>query len=387
MQPASVSGAVLKFEPAALVIDNHQPDHIDETLTALARLNNSHRLSCPAIFVGERANIALRIRAVESGCRAFLYRPISPMRLVDELDRLTVAPGGDPLRVLVVDDRVHLARRHAGILREAGLETEIVTDPMAIVGPLSSFDPELILMDLHMPKCEGSLLAGVIRQERSYDSIPIVFLSSEQDLEKRLGALRYGGDDFLSKPIEPAHLVQSVTLRARRFRDLRVLIVRDSLSGLLNHTTTMRQINIQLAAARESGSALAVAIVDIDHFKSVNDTHGHGVGDMVIKSLARLLKQRLGRGNIIGRVGGEEFAALLPGCEGDHARALFDDIRAEFAGIDHATDDGVFRTSFSCGIACADCCASVAAVTAAADRALYAAKEQGRNRVVVAAAD
>src|SRR5690606_34245987 len=97
-----------------------------------------------------------------------------------------------------------------------------------------------------------------------------------------------GGDDFLTKPIDPAHLIRSVTIRAERARILRTFMLTDNLTGLLNHTRIKEQLHSEVARARRNGGRLAFAMLDIDHFKSINDTHGHQVGDRVIKTLARV---------------------------------------------------------------------------------------------------
>ena len=152
-----------------------------------------------------------------------------------------------------------------------------------------------------MPNCHGKELAAAIRQENAYLPIPIVFLSAEDDTSKQLDVMTIGGDDFLVKPIHPEHLVAAVVTRAKRFRALRGLMVRDSLTGLLNHTTTNEQTKIELARARRIKNSLSFALLDIDHFERVNDQYGHPAGDRVIKSLSNLLKKRLRATDVIGR--------------------------------------------------------------------------------------
>jgi PleD family two-component response regulator len=138
-------------------------------------------------------------------------------------------------------------------------------------------------------------LGAAIRHENAYLPIPIVLLSAEDDISEQLDVMTIGGDDFLVKPMHPEYLVAAVVTRAKRFRALRGLLVRDSLTGLLNHTTTNEQTKIELARARRMKNPLSFGLLDIDHFKLVNGQYGHPAGDRVIKSLSNLLKQNCGQ--------------------------------------------------------------------------------------------
>jgi len=250
---------------------------------------------------------------------------------------------------------------------------------------LADFKPELILMDVYMPVCSGLELARLIRQQEAYLGIPIVFLSSETNLEKQFTAMRMGGDDFLTKPIQEQHLVSSVAVRAERARLLNALMVQDSLTGLLKHTMIKEQLAQELSRAKREQSALSFAMIDIDKFKLVNDHYGHMMGDRVIKSLARLLKQRLRKSDRIGRYGGEEFAVVLPNCDPDSAAKLLNKIRADFSELRFLHEGKEFSVTFSTGIAGFPAYENADELNQAADEALYEAKHQGRNRIVVEA--
>jgi diguanylate cyclase (GGDEF)-like protein len=264
------------------------------------------------------------------------------------------------------------------------METAVVTNPMDILESLSEFRPELILMDVYMPGCSGMEVAKIIRQKDAFVSTPIVFLSAETDIEKQLAAMSLGGDDFLTKPILPWHLVSAVTARIERHRILRSFMIRDSLTGLLNHTKTKEQLDIEVAHAERRHSDLSFAMIDLDHFKSVNDTYGHVTGDKVLKSLSRLLRQRLRKTDIVGRYGGEEFGLVLVDMNGDTAVRILDEIREDFAKIRHYSREADFSVTFSCGVAAFPRYRTRSRLNEAADKALYEAKRRGRNRVVLA---
>ena len=186
-----------------------------------------------------------------------------------------------------------MAAYRDAVLRGAGMITMTVTEPFDVLEAIESFLPELILLDLYMQPCSGTELTMMTRQNPALAGLPIVFLSNESETASQLDAMRRGGDDFLMKSMQPEHLVTAVVLRATRFRALRALIVRDSLTGLLDYTATKQALETEIARARRNKDPLTFALIDLAHFKSVNDHYGHQVGDWVIKSLARLLKQRL----------------------------------------------------------------------------------------------
>jgi len=269
-------------------------------------------------------------------------------------------------------------------LEKAGLEVRVVNDPMLAFDALREFLPDLVLLDIYMPGCNGMEFAKVIRQLDALVGIPIVFLSAEGDLDKQLVAMGLGGDDFLVKPIRPQHLVATVTNRIRRSLSLRSFIVRDSLTGLLNHTAIKDQLDHEAAQARRRKTPLSFAMVDIDHFKQVNDIYGHPAGDQVIKSLARLLKQRLRKTDTVGRYGGEEFAVVLSDADGATAVRVMDVIREDFSKVRHSAGGKEFSVTFSCGIADFADFGDAARLCEAADGALYAAKHAGRNHLVLA---
>ncbi len=175
-----------------------------------------------------------------------------------------------------------------------------------------------------------------------------------------------------------------MAIRAERMRIIRSFMERDSLTGLFNHTKAKKELDISVSRSERSSGELCFAMVDIDKFKSVNDTYGHPVGDRVIIALSRLLQQRLRKTDIIGRYGGEEFAVVLPDTDAASAFRVLNDIREIFSGIRYQVDNGDFAATFSCGIASIKDYRGSAEIGNAADRALYEAKNSGRNRVIIA---
>jgi diguanylate cyclase (GGDEF)-like protein len=338
----------------------------------------------PVIFISAYDDLASRLGAVRAGSCAYFTKPVNPGELIDELDALTSSQPKQPFRVLIVDDSAAMLAYHSAVLEQAGMLVSSISDPMKIMGTLLEFDPDLILMDIYMPECDGIELAKVIRQLGGFVGIPIVYLSAEKDFDKQLDAISFGGDDFLVKPIEPQHLVSAIASRIERTRLLRSYMVRDSLTGLLNHTSIKDQLAREVARAHRLKTPLAFAMLDIDFFKKVNDSYGHSAGDRVIKSLSRLLKQRLRETDIVGRYGGEEFAVILTGTDGPAAVKVLDSIRDAFSRLIHLSEDKEFSVNLSCGVADIAHFGDEITIGDAADKALYQAKQAGRNQVVLA---
>ena len=376
-----MSRAIHKAPPCAVLLDIvFVTENGVDTIT---HLQNIHTASAALLFISTRTDLDARLHAVRAGGDAYFTLPLDINLLINKLDQLTALSIPEPLRILVIDDSSLGAQHHASILQQAGMHTQMVTQTTQVITALIEFRPDLILLDLYMPKCDGLELATVIRQKQDYVGVPIVFLSGEANLEKQLAAMSLGADDFLVKPIVPAHLVAAVTHRAQRARVLRSFMIRDSLTKLLNHVAIKEQLELEILRARRKGASLAFGILDLDHFKSVNDQYGHVTGDQVIKNLARLLQRRLRGTDVIGRYGGEEFAIVLTDVDAAQAVAVVDQLRSAFEDMPQLATDKTFSVTFSCGIATFPAYPDAIDLTQAADKALYEAKRLGRNRIVM----
>jgi diguanylate cyclase (GGDEF)-like protein len=384
---ADLREAVVAERPAALILDVIFPEDENAGPKMLADLRSADEDAIPCIFISCRDDFAGRLQAVRAGGSAYCTKPIKTVELLEFLDRLTNPHPPEPINVLVVDDDRELARFHATVLEEAGMVAKAVSDPEQVLSLLDTFDADLVLMDMYMPDCSGPELSRILRQMPGHVSLPILYVSSETDVERQHRALAVGADGFLTKPIEPARLIAEVGLRAERMRILHSLMVRDGLTGLFNHNTIMQFLEVAAANARRAGTPLCFAMIDVDHFKSVNDTYGHPTGDQVLMALSRTLRLRLRDDDLVGRYGGEEFAVVLNGVSVAQAKCILDALRISFAGVTFFSDGQEFRCTFSAGVSDLATFDSPDAMTEAADRALYRAKKGGRNRVEIAAAD
>ncbi|MDF3936544.1 GGDEF domain-containing protein [Pseudomonas citronellolis] len=336
----------------------------------------------PVLFFShDDTDTPTRLSAARSGGQEFFSGTLDASSVLEKIETLTRVAHYDPYRVLIVDDSRAQAAHTEMVLNGAGVVTRALTAPLSVMAELAEFQPDLIILDMYMPECLGTELAKVIRQHERHVSVPIIYLSAEDDLDKQLDAMSEGGDDFLTKPIKPRHLIATVRNRAARARSLKARMVRDSLTGLYNHTHTLQLLDDASYRARREGRPLTFAMLDIDHFKRVNDSYGHPTGDRVIKSLALFLKQRLRKTDHIGRYGGEEFAVVLPDTDSVAAHRVLEEIRQRFSEIRYPAKPHDLACTFSCGIAQLGEDDDVTTLAKRADEALYRAKHGGRNRV------
>lgn len=375
---AKLASAFANRVPAAMLVDKDILDGIRE----LIQLQHGLSSKVPTVFLSSNGLFSSRLAAVLANAEGFFVKPVNIAQLNERIKQLVWRDEQPPYRVLIVDDDAFITDFYSAILRSVGMDVNVLHDPTQIFDALAEYRPELLLMDVYMPVCSGVNLAKIIRQESMYLNMPIVFLSTESNIGKQLDAIQSGADDFLTKPMPASHLVSSLTSRIERYRALHDLVLRDGLTRLYNHSSIIEQATLEMERAKRHHKPLALAMLDLDFFKRVNDTHGHVVGDSVIRSLAQLLQQLLRRVDIIGRYGGEEFAVVFPETTAAAALTALEKARASFATIRQQGSDGQtgsFSVTFSGGVAELDQQADAKTLFEQADRALYAAKHAGRN--------
>ncbi|UXD86674.1 diguanylate cyclase [Thalassolituus hydrocarboniclasticus] len=373
------SQALERRHPAAVVLDLDFAGP-GQGLELAQSLQQSRENPLPVLFTYRETPPTLeqRLATLRNGGLG-IYEEMDVQSVIGHLENLLDSTPDVPFKILIIDDSRAQATHTANVLNKAGMVTQVANDPLLVLDVLSGFTPDLILMDMYMPGCNGMELAKVIRQQREYINLPIIYLSGEEDRERQLAAMAEGGDDFLTKPVDPGHLLTTLRNRVSRARQLQNLIACDSLTGLLNHTHLLGAL--QDAMRKNEDVPISFVMVDIDHFKQVNDRYGHPAGDLVIRNLSLFLRQSLRKSDPIGRYGGEEFAIILIDATAQQARQIMDDIRLNFANLIH--DGQSLRVTFSCGIA-EWSGQSISELVATSDQALYRAKHNGRNQVQTA---
>jgi len=383
---ASRSEAALRLAealPDAVVADVLLPDGTaHELLRELRASPGGDEIG--VVLVSARAAFPDKVEAIASGADAFFEKPIDWDVLLERLQALIERWQGGPQRLLIVEDFAEQAAFLRTVLEAAGYEVRVSPDPRTFESDLHAYDPDLILMDILLPGISGYALTRYVRLDPAHASVPIVFLTTEAQTEARIRGLRAGGDDYLTKPVAPSLLLTTVAARLERARVLRGLMERDGLTRLLTHSAFLDRVQqAHSRALRRPEIGQALVMMDLDHFKDVNDRHGHATGDRVLGAFGAFMRRRVRQMDVAGRYGGEEFGLLLEGLSQADAVRLVKRLLDEFAGLQHEAPRGErFRVTFSAGVAGLDATAlDPDGWLKAADDALYEAKRLGRNRV------
>lgn len=360
----------------------------DQTSFSLAReiRSTDANADIPIAFVSADHRLETRVAAVEAGGMRFLEKPISEeafAALAQQLATLSRAKRG---KVLIVDDDVDVSEHYAIHLREAEIAVETIDDVDQVTAKLDEFSPDVLLLDVNLPGVSGLDVCRAIKASERYGLLPILIVTAQSDDRTRVSAFRAGASDVIVKPVLPEELLARVGVQIERELLQRERADKDALSGLLSRRALIQAFQKSLATATREGKPLALVLLDIDHFKQVNDTYGHLVGDGVISRLGRLLRQRFRISDIRGRWGGEEFMVIFPGENGEFAKLAADLLLGEFSKFRFKSDDGEpFGVTATAGVAAfPEDGRSISTLVRCADERLYEGKHLGRNRVVAA---
>ena len=308
----------------------------------------------------------------------------------------------EPARVLIVDDHEDNVELLRARLESWGFRTEAASDGDAALKAVERDPPDLILLDVMMPKVDGMEVARRVKSNVALPFIPIIMQTALDTTESKVEGLEAGADDYITKPIDFPELKARVRsmLRIKRLQEaleererelleanerLRHMSQTDALTGLDNRRHLEERIDEMFAHAKRLDEPFSCVMCDLDKFKTVNDTFGHQAGDAVLKQFARILDEAAREIDRVGRYGGEEFMLLLPDALPEDAVTFAERVRQHVEGHTFTFEGGSSQLTVSSGVAgwphpsISNCDALVRS----ADEALYVAKRTGRNRVVL----
>jgi two-component system cell cycle response regulator len=377
----------------------------------------------PVVMVTALDQPCDKVQGLEAGADDFLTKPVDDIALVtrvknlarlktlhDEMmlravtnTRFGIAPvhvdwaGSEKGRIMLVDDNKRSARRVFEVLNTAH-EVDVEPDFQAAPARLCEQNFDLLIVNLRLERGDGLRLCSHMRSLERTRHLPIVVLVEPGDEARLLRALDMGVNDYLMRPIDRNELLARVRTQVRRkrnsdflrgqLRESVELALVDPLTGLYNRRYMETHLRLLSEQSRSEGSPLSILVADIDHFKSINDTHGHDAGDAVLREVAARLRRNTRGVDLVCRLGGEEFVIVMPDTDGPAAMQVAERLRACVAAEP-------FRIAASTQI-CVTASVGVATLDKEedtpeilfkrADNALYAAKREGRNRVVSTAA-
>jgi len=377
----------------------------------------------PVVLVTALDGRADRVAGLEAGADDFLTKPIDDVMLfarvrslvrlkavIDELRareasgrRMGVIAGaasrlgGSGGRILIVDDNARQAERVAAELaveHRPVIETEAYKAVLTARGPV-----DLVIVNANAKAFDGLRFAAQLRSDEATRSLPILAIADFDERQKAVKALEIGVNDILARPIDPGELAARVRtqIRRKRYTDyLRSnldhsleLAVTDQLTGLHNRRYMAGQLEALMRRANQGGEPVSLLVIDIDHFKKVNDSFGHDVGDEVLSEFAVRLASNVRAIDLPVRHGGEEFVVVMPDTDLEDARRIAERIRLHAAGAPFRVMGGqeLLSVTISIGVACsAGSEDTPTALLKRADEAVYEAKSRGRNRVIARAA-
>jgi diguanylate cyclase (GGDEF)-like protein len=286
--------------------------------------------------------------------------------------------------ILIVDDEPNMVQIIEYNLRKAGYETSTANSGTEALESIKAKRPDLIISDVMMPEMDGHELCRIVRDSPATSSIPFFFLTAKGQLSDRIEGLRTGADDYIIKPFEIEELIARVGARLERTKVLRQLAITDGLTGIYNRRYFEERLAEELRRAERFVHPLSVVLLDIDHFKRVNDTYGHLAGDYVLSSFATFLQSNIREVDILARYGGEEMAIIMPETRAEDAMAITRRIAERLKEtVFRLEDDGVeIALTFSAGVASFPQHGMNARdIVARVDEAQYRAKKAGRNRI------
>lgn len=305
------------------------------------------------------------------------------------------------MKVLVVEDDPTTRTTLVALLERSGYEVIATENGTEALDHLqnASIPPQIVIADWIMPEMDGIELCKRIRGDLTLPYIYMILLSTRDESEDAVHALDAGADDYLIKPYNPAELQSRIRAGVRIIKlntqleqanqSLQVMASTDVLTGLLNRGAIMGVLQDELARARREKTSLAVVMADIDHFKAINDTHGHIAGDHVLREFSVVMKSGVRTYDSVGRYGGEEFMMIMPNIGESASQEVVSRLRKKVEEYVFRADGQVLRltSSFGIGWGSPDDALQADDFIRVSDTMLYMAKKDGRNCVKFALVD
>ncbi|WP_187266066.1 GGDEF/EAL domain-containing response regulator [Alkalisalibacterium limincola] len=347
--------------PNLVVIDAAFVEGLEEIGAVLRATRQRTGVRIPLAAIVEVDELTTRLSARRAGVDSLLIDPPGVEPVLEALRALLAPSSESPFRVLIVEDDASQALFAESILRNASMETEVVDDPFDVLPALERFAPDMVLMDLHMPGCNGMELTSLIRDDERFLNLPIVFLSGEADQDVQFEALDAGGDDFIAKPVRPRHLISAVQNRVRRARALAQREHTGTIpapapgaptTGLTDRGNLMAQAQSRLEAARtQPANAGGMLFLEVEGGAQLRDRLGLSTLEQLLSQAAIVIETRLGPKALICRFGDASFLALAPDGTDDALLQTGQAVRHALSAYAFEANDRPLRLRFSVGAA------------------------------------
>ncbi len=329
------------------------------------------------IILSKEGTFLDNVQAIQSGADAFFDSPIAWSEVAEKLTYLLDKEKPQNYRIMYVEDDATWAEYACKVLEMAGYYVLWISDPHQFEQSLLAYDPQLVILDINLGEISGYDLARYLRQSERFANLPIIFLTTRNELEAHIESARAGGDDHLIKPMAPPLLVATIAGRLERYRMLQKLITRDGLTQCLTFSSFMDEAKKQILTQQ---TTRALVLFEIDDIWPVNENYGFSSGDKLIVSLAAILKKTLRPTEIIGRIAGGKFGVIVEGMQATQLNAIATYILGQFRLKETLIAGTAIRKTASSGFCMLKPGMDVTKWLEAADQALKSAKASGGNR-------
>ncbi|MDJ0763976.1 MAG: response regulator [Myxococcota bacterium] len=372
-----------KIDGAIIDIQVNGQDKAFELVQQIRSEEGLHHL--PIAMMSVDSSVLNRVAATHAGASQFLQKPLNEDELVETVRDFSASQTDARSKILIVDDDEHFRAHVATLLEGNGMDVASLGEPEHILETMDLIKPDILLLDVVMPKISGFDVCRLLRSTAAWKNTPILFLTGESDPTVRLECFQAGGDDYIEKPVIKEELLARIGVRQERIRLFKERADRDSLTNLPNRRAFLEMFKIRVADSKRYGRPLTLCLMDLDKFKQINDTYGHLAGDRVLIGFGKLLSSRFRTVDIRGRWGGEEFAVVFYGEESRTSKLILSRVLEEFKHLSFEGDHGErFSVTFSCGIATfPQDGTTFDELFRTADEKLYLAKESGRSRIEI----
>jgi diguanylate cyclase (GGDEF)-like protein len=375
-----------------ILLDINFADSTENGLDFLALVRHQYP-EIPVVMLTAENSFPRRVEAARLGSQCFLQKPIPASQVLATVIQVIQQVNQPVARLLIVDDDPGLLNLLRTLLAPSGYHLTLLDQPHKFWETLEQTVPDLLILDVefsvvsisHQNSEQVSVWSGfdlcqVVRSDARWNRLPVLFLSSHTDLETIQRSFAVGADDFLTKPIVPTELLTRVRTRLEQ-RQLWKVVEIDALTGLSLRRKALQDLTRLLQLAQRQQQPFSLAVLDLDHFKSVNDQYGHEIGDRVLNYFGKLLNQSFRQEDVVGRWGGEEFVVGMYGTSREDGIRRLAQVLQQFSQSSFIALDGTkFKVTFSAGIAqVPDDGKDLQTLYQKADIALYQAKAQGRN--------
>jgi diguanylate cyclase (GGDEF)-like protein len=334
-------------------------------------------ISCSSLFTFDT-----RLKAVRAGVSDYAVKPINPYSLVEKISRALKRDVNKVYQIVLLDDQPSTGEFYQAVFSQVEVDFHFFSSAESLIAAMEYLQPDLFLLDRIMPSVNGLEVAAMIRQDAKYDFSPIVFLTADEQLDTKLKIVSRGADDLIAKNTPAPLVLQQVLARLERASFIKSFVSKDPLTGVLNHGQIVEHANHQIRMNKRHSTNCTLVMLDVDHFKQVNDKYGHSTGDLVLNGLGQLLKSSLRDTDFVGRYGGEEFLLLFIDCSKEQALIKMNSILETCSKMQFVQSKPELRVNFSAGVVALEQYSVLSEAISEADRLLYLAKHAGRNQIV-----